>query len=167
MLLSSEDRYSVTTTNDESVLVREICESDLCECAAIFANTFSKPPWNEDWSAGLAHKRLLHLYRSAGFYGVLVQQDQVSAFVIGNIEPYLQEKIFYLREMCADVLQQRKGLGTKLIHHMEHGLRKKRVSRVYLMTTPTFPSAAFYLRQKFIKSEYFSVYTKNIATEFD
>jgi len=126
--------------------IRPITKSDIEELAALYASVFNSPPWNEPWTQKTAQERLEWIYESKGFLGFLVnEQESIQGMVLGNIEPFLGERAFYLREMLIRPDKQRKGLGAKLLKQLHVHLREMFVSRSYLITKNESPAAKFYL----------------------
>ena len=141
----------------------EIVRIDLWSCAKLFSRTFTKEPWNENWSTDSAYKRLEHFYDSKGFCGVLAKEDSVSGLVLGNIEPYFFGPIFYLREMCIDVNCQNNGIGTQLLLYIEGALRLKGVHNIYLLTEHNFPAAQFYQKRGYEADQNTGLYLKKLT----
>lgn len=142
--------------------IREITHKDLTACADIFSRTFSSEPWNEEWNITSALERLTCFFQSEGFCGVLAEEDNVVCFVMGNIEPFYSGPIFYLREMCTDMDNQSRGIGSQTLQFLEEKLRSKRVNNVYLLTEHGIPAAQFYQNRGFNVDRNTEFYSKNI-----
>ncbi len=141
---------------------RTIKESDIDGCSSLFAKVFSSAPWNEEWTKGLAFKRLSHFYESKDFLGVLAEKEGIVGFALGNIEPFCFGSMLYLREMCVDSALQRKGVGSGIIDALESELGHLNVKKVYLATERTIPAADFYQSKGFLHSEKLGFYAKSI-----
>jgi len=143
--------------------IRSISEQDLPTCAELFAQVFSQTPWNEPWSQEAAFKRLSHFYQSKGFTGVLLQDQSLVGFALGNIEPFYFGDLFYLREMCVDSATQNSGNGQLLMGALHEMLQQQGVKGIYLTTEKQIVAAKFYQKQGFKPSESMRFYSKRIG----
>ncbi len=143
---------------------RRLEHCDLEACAALFAQVFSAEPWDEPWRFDGALARLVHFHESPGFLGMLTLNDRGEAegFVLGNLEPYLECQLFYLREMCVDSRRQGQGIGLALYRALERELASRDVRAVYLATDRSIPAAGFYQRLGFRCSENMAFYAKGL-----
>ena len=128
------------------MIIQPITKSDIKELAALYVSVFSSPPWNEPWTQKSAQERLEWIYESRGFLGFLVKEkESIQGMALGNIEPFLGERVFYLREMMIGSDKQREGLGAQLLKQLHIHLKEIFVSRSYLITKNESPAAKFYL----------------------
>lgn len=146
--------------------VRNIEEGDIKACAVLFSSVFSSNPWREPWTVPLAFERLYHFYISRGFVGVLAEADGIQGFALGNIEPYCDGPIFYLREMCVHNDTQNKGVGTQVMAYLEAALHEVYVKSIYLATEKGISAAAFYKKRGFTCSETTAFFEKEIYIEY-
>jgi aminoglycoside 6'-N-acetyltransferase I len=137
---------------------------DLEACASLFAQVFSSEPWSEPWGFDGALARLVHFHESPGFVGMLTPSDrgEVAGFLLGNLEPYLEGRLFYLREMCVDSRWQGQGIGSRLYLDLERELAARDVRAVYLATDRGIPAAGFYQGLGFRCSESMAFYAKGL-----
>lgn len=142
--------------------IRNICEQDLPSCAELFAQVFSQAPWNEPWKQDAALKRLTHFYQSKGFIGVLLWDQKLIGFALGNIEPFYFGDLFYLREMCIDPTVQNTGYGKHLMQALQERLQQQDVKGIYLTTEQQITAAQFYQKQGFQPSESMRFYSKRM-----
>lgn len=127
------------------MLIRAIEPEDMDRISDLYASVFSSSPWNEPWSNEKAKRRLNHIFLSKDFIGLLVEiEESVQAIVLGNTEPFLDEKTFYLREMCVNPEFQENGIGQRLIQELHFKLKEINVSGVYLTTRNQLKAASFY-----------------------
>ena len=142
--------------------IREIRTEDLERCSDLYSRVFSGPPWSEAWNEANAYNRLNHFYRSEGFIGFLAEDEDVSGFVLGNLEPFLDGSWFYLREMCVDTKLQNQGVGTNLMSVLIDCLKLKDVKSIYLATEREIPAAAFYKKNGFIQEDKMEFYCRSV-----
>ncbi|MCE8011444.1 GNAT family N-acetyltransferase [Billgrantia desiderata] len=143
---------------------RRLERCNLQACAALFAQVFSSVPWNEPWHADGALARLEHFFESPGAVGVvgLGEGEELEGFLLGNLEPYLDGKLFYLREMCVATHRQGQGIGSQLYGVLEEELATSDVRAVYLATGRDIPAARFYQQLGFRCSEGMAFYAKGL-----
>lgn len=144
------------------MIIRNIQRTDLESCAALYADVFSSPPWNEPWTTQAALERLVHFYDSKGFAGVLANCDGLRGFALGNIEPFHTEHLFYLREMCIARKYQSQGVGSQIYRALEGELYSRKIEQVYLATERRIPAAKFYSAIGFKCAEEMGFYTKHV-----
>ena len=142
--------------------IREITKSDLEACSTIFSRVFSSPPWSESWTVSNALQRLSHFYNSEGFIGLLAEEVDVLGFVIGNSEPYQNDSIFYLREMCTDIDHQTHGIGSELIVSLDEKLKSLTIQNIYLATDMNIPAVDFYTKNGFSCEAKMAFYSKHV-----
>ena len=143
--------------------IRKIIDSDLDECSKIYLDVFSNPPWNEKWNLEIIGLRLSHFYGSKGFIGLLAESEgSVLGFVLGNTEPFYFGQVLYLREMCVQQNQQRKGIGARLYCALEPILIENKVASVYLTTRTNTPASQFYHDLGFSIEKQMGFFTKEL-----
>ena len=145
-----------------SSIIREINKDDLELCSELYAQVFSGPPWSEKWSKEKANERLSHFYKSEGFIGLVIANEGITGFVLGNSEPFLDGNWFYLREMCVAKDRQGKGAGTALLKQLNETLAAKSVKNIYLATDRNIPAAKFYIKNGFSQEEKMGFYYKEV-----
>lgn len=146
------------------MLIRCFETRDLEDCSKLYAEVFSKDPWNEKWDFKIAEKRLSHFLNSEGFVGILAhEKSSVVGFAIGNIEPFLEGNIFYLREMCVHPDYQNGGVGSKIISKTEEVLTELNIKSIYLFTDRKIPAAYFYKKHGYRHDKDLTIFTKDIS----
>ena len=135
------------------MILRDLFPSDLAPCAALFASVFSAPPWNENWTPGNALRRLSECAATPGFLGVLMETDGAPAgFAVGYLQAYMDEKHYYLLELCVAPTLQRQGVGGALIDALGARLKEAGASRLYTLTARETPAQKFYEKAGFYVS---------------
>lgn len=133
--------------------IREIAPSDIDPCAQLFVMTFSNPPWNENWPAEVARKRLADCAASPGFLGLLAgDADGVHGFAFGNVQHYGTERHYYLLELCVRTDRQREGIGGRLLTALRERMEADGIARIYTLTARDTPAQEFYLKQGYYTS---------------
>lgn len=89
---------------------------DLDECAAMYADAFTSPPWNQNWSHSAAFERLKSLYNGENSVSYKAfDQERICGFVIGEVEQWNASQLFLIKELCVAAPQQRKGIGRQIV----------------------------------------------------
>ena len=131
--------------NEAELVFSEIEDNDLLECAALFAESFKQPPWDEKWNIDDALERLSDFYHCPKTVAFKVLDNgYIVGFLIGNVEVWCEDNYFYLKEMCVSSTRQRAGVGRILMTHLEEVLLEKKIARAYLMTQRNSIPEQFY-----------------------
>jgi len=134
-------------------------EEHLDDCAALFVDVFSAPPWEEPWELADARKRLGDLFGVPGARGVcLVEDGRLLGFALGQVERSLGADHFRLSEMCVRTSEQRRGLGSTLLRALADALPG--VENWYLQTLRDGDAAAFYEKNGFRPARRMAVYVR-------
>lgn len=115
------------------VLIESMNHDRMAEYVRVFIAAFGGAPWHEPWTEEQAAARLRGFMETSSGYGLSVRENgQVTAFILGQFEPYYDGLRFYIQEFCCACPGQ--GVGTALLSELEHRLKEKGVVRTYLMT---------------------------------
>jgi aminoglycoside 6'-N-acetyltransferase I len=135
----------------ENLKIIEIKSVDeLTSCAALLAEVYNSPPWNDNWTVAKAKEKLECFFNSPKFYGwMCYDNDQLVGCCVGNIEPYFSGDYYYLKEMFVSVQAQRKGIGTGLMNALKEELEKVSISTIILFTSEEFFPFDFYKKTNF------------------
>ena len=145
--------------------ITEITSSDVEEFASLYASTFNLPPWNENWSVESAASRLICYRNTPNFVGFSARNDnELVGFIFGNYEPYQDESLFLLKEMCVHSNYQRSAIGTQLLNELHLRLSKERISTVNLLTRTGSSAESFYLKNGYYKSQSTRLYVARLST---
>ncbi len=134
-------------------------------CAELCCDAFSKAPWSEQWEYPQALDRLNGIFSTPDFIGLCVlERGEVVGFCMGNIEPFMEKKLYLLREMCISGKYQGKGIGTTLLQNLERKLSSEGVSGINLLTKPDTITEKFYLNNGYNVSASYRFYYKKLCT---
>ena len=129
---------------------RAIETSDIEEITDLYVGVFNSHPWDDGWSTEAASERLGQLISHSNSVGfVCIDNIRIIGFVIGHTERWVNDYHFHLKEMCTNIDQQRKGVGTILLNALSEQLRAMNVSAIFLETMPEGPASAFYHKNGF------------------
>jgi aminoglycoside 6'-N-acetyltransferase I len=133
-------------------IIRLVKQADLPACARLYVRAFNEEPWNDHWTVPAAHQRLMDIFNTPRFYGlVCIQDGEILAALFGNIERWYAGNHYQLKEMFVDPACQRSGLGGSMLARLQRDLRKKDVKQVYLFTSCGDWVPRFYLKHGFKK----------------
>ena len=122
----------------------------LSQCAELFIDAFSTPPWNERWAPTAAVDRLTDAYQTPGAYSlVAIEEGAILGFLIGAVETWYKGYHYQVKELCVGVSYQRRGVGKALIETLQQRLSGKEVTTIYLLTMRHSVAETFYLQNGF------------------
>jgi len=121
---------------DEGKIERITSAAIFEECAEVLMDAYNRPPWNDNWNKNAATALLTCYYNSPEFMGwAAIAGNKVVGCGVGNIEPYYNGNIFYLKELFVAARYQNQGLGKRLITAMKQDWAKAGVKMVILLTS--------------------------------
>lgn len=133
--------------------LRPIQPADVDACAQLFATVFSNPPWNETWTPASALRRLADCAATPNFLGMLAEDtDGPVGFAFGYLQHYMDEKHYYLLELCVDTRRQRQGVGGALMTALHAQIQAAGANRIYTLTARDTAAQAFYEKAGFYVS---------------
>lgn len=135
-------------------MIRRYIPSDLDECASVFKNAFSAPPWNEEWSMELAKIRIEELLSAPASIGYVYEENScIIGFVAGRKTTYLHGIEYFIDEFCISPDTQGQGIGSKMIDCISHELKELGFVDIVLNTVRDFPAEKFYLKNGFVRKD--------------
>ena len=133
-----------------NMLYEFINENHLPEISKMYIEAFNAPPWNEKWTSEIVHKRLLQMMNCEGFIGLASLKDNVvNGMILGNIEYFYNCTHFQIKEFCVAMHLRKTGIGTQLLSEFEKRLLEYGVDEIYLLTSRTDKTEAFYQKRGF------------------
>lgn len=143
--------------------ITEIKNSNIQIHAQLLVDTFTEEPWLEDWTVETAYSRLICYQHTPNFIGLsCVKDDELIAFIFGNIEPYQKSFHFLLKEMCVKKKFQGEGIGKKLIENLHEKLKKEKVGSVILLTQKESLAEKFYMSSGYALADSMGLYFKKL-----
>lgn len=144
--------------------IRPFSPSDLSDCAALFVEVFSQPPWNDRWpSQERAREYLASVVGMPGFRGYVAHHgNRVLGACLGHLKPWWSGPEFFIDEMYVAPNAQRRGIGGELLAAAEQDLRARGVRRLVLLTARGFGAEAFYRRNGFAVNPRIVLLTKEL-----
>lgn len=135
----------------EDITLKMIDSTDsLKKCAALLAEAYNAPPWQDNWTEEKAFEKLNFYFNSPNFYGLMAfQGDKIAGGCVGNIEPYFTGNYFFLKDMFVSVGSQRQGVGSRLIMALREYLDSSGVNTIILFTSNQHFTYDFYMKNDF------------------
>lgn len=133
--------------------IRSLLPADIPACAALFSKVFSNPPWNENWTPESARRRLADCAATPNFIGVLAEDEpDPMGFAVGYLQHYMDERHYFLLELCVDTQRQRQGIGSALLNELTTLIKAAGANRAYTLTARDTAAQAFYEKAGFYVS---------------
>lgn len=133
--------------------IRSFLDADIPACATLFSALFSSPPWNENWTIETAHRRLADCAATPNFIGVLAEDAQgLAGFAVGYLQHYMNERHYFLLELCVDTRRQRQGVGSALMTELHSRIKEAGANRAYTLTARDTAAQKFYEKAGFYVS---------------
>lgn len=127
--------------------ILQLDETHLKECSLIYIDTFNEEPWNDNWTEVSSYIRLDEIYRTPGFIGLMViENESVLGAVFGNLETWFEGYMYNLKEMFIKKSEKGKGVGSMLFKHLEDELKNHEVTSISLFTSKGDFTEKFYLK---------------------
>lgn len=125
---------------------RQFQTADLQFCAKLFIDTFSRPPWQDQWKdEDHACRYLRDFIDAPGFIGFVAEQAGLPvAFCIGNLRHWWQGDEFFVQEFFVIPSHQGKGIGQGLMGFTKKTLSERGVNALCLLTSRGSPAERFY-----------------------
>ena len=147
----------------DKMTITEIKNSNIQTHAQLLVDTFTEEPWLEDWTIDIAHNRLLCYQNTSNFIGLsCLKNNELIAFIFGNIEPYQNSSHFLLKEMCVKKEFQGEGIGKKLIAKLHGKLKQEKVDSVILLTQKESLAEKFYMSSGYELADSMGLYFKKL-----
>lgn len=99
-------------------------DEHLDAAADLYVAVFNAPPWDDAWTREAARRRLGDALATPGSLGLALLGDGLLGFALGHREPWYDGEHYYLKELCVRADRRRRGLGARLLRHLEGELRR-------------------------------------------
>lgn len=130
------------------IAYKDMSIEDIDALSALYAEAFNAPPWNDEWTAETAAKRLRQMILAPGFYGLCAyRQGALCGMILGSKEQFYNGMMFHIREFCVKPSLRGQGIGTQILSDFEDRLRREGVKSVWLLTSRQDGTEGFYERR--------------------
>lgn len=116
--------------------LKQTAIEDIDKLSKIMKSAFTKEPWNEKWSENECYERLEIFYRSGGFIGYTLMNDDKMELggAFGYVVPYAGKKEYILQEFFISPGYEGEHLGTFLMSELLKKLQEEGVDIIHLYT---------------------------------
>lgn len=121
------------------------------ECADLFIDVFTKPPWNDTYNSREQVITFFQNYIDNNYFVgyVLKEQTIIIALSIGMKKPWINGMEYYIDQFCVKSDFQGKGIGSYFLRLIEHEIQIEKMNAIMLNTESGFPSENFYRKNGF------------------
>lgn len=133
--------------------LKEININNIEEIKSLFAEIFTKEPWNDDWSdLTQLHEYIMDLIGNRNSLTLgLFENDELIGLSMGSIMHWHIGTEYYIFEFCIKTEYQSKGIGTEFLQAVEQYAKNKEITHIFLQTERTVPAFNFYKKNGFIE----------------
>ncbi|RRJ61731.1 GNAT family N-acetyltransferase [Paenibacillus oralis] len=124
--------------------IRHYSFEDFQGCVELFIHVFNQEPWKDNWTQEKARQYLQDYIDTPGFKGVVADDINIKGFIMGIRKRWWSGDEFFINEMCVDTANQRSGVGTRLLDHLDNALKSEGIERITLLTSKGVPAEQFY-----------------------
>lgn len=143
----------------EEIKIRKAINKDLKKISEIFRTEYRKPPYNEKWSEKDSLKKIKE-YLKKNYIFVLEIRKEIVGFIIGSTFLWYDGQRGFIDEIVISLNFQGKGLGKKLMNHIEKFFKKKEIKRISLASSKK--AKAFKIYKKLGFKEQFVTMAKKL-----
>ena len=131
--------------------ITKISEKHIEECADLFIDVFTKPPWNDTYNSREQVITFFQNYIDNNYFVgyVLKEQTSIIALSIGMKKPWINGMEYYIDQFCVKSDFQGKGIGSYFLRLIEHEIQIEKMNAIMLNTESGFPSEIFYRKNGF------------------
>lgn len=148
------------------MIFKEMSKEEMPELAALYVSAFNKAPWNDKWSIESASMRLTQMIDSVGSYGMSIYDDNgLIGMILGHSQHYYDGTYFEIKEFCVDNNKSGKGLGSQILTTFLEKLKKRNISKVFLVTYRVAETEGFYQKNGFMSVDNLLVMDKKLDLE--
>jgi len=139
-------------------------EKHLPQLSEMYVEAFNAPPWNDEWTLESAYERLLQMMKCEGFYGLVAidNNHSICGMIMGNHEIYFTGIHFHIKEFCVRTKLRRAGIGSALLKEFENHLAQKGIESIYLFTSKTDETEAYYQKMDYNSNQGMIMMGKNL-----
>jgi len=132
-------------------VIKELDISMIEEIKALFADIFTKEPWNDDWSdAEQLHAYITDLIGNRNSLSLGLYEDgELIGLSLGSIMHWCRGTEYYILEFCIKTDRQGRGLGSFFLTEAQRIAEERGATHIFLQTERTVPAYAFYRKNGF------------------
>jgi ribosomal protein S18 acetylase RimI-like enzyme len=129
------------------MMIRLITRQDLRTCAAIYAEAFAAPPYNDVWTPETAEEMLSGLLDRDPYHCWLIEEsNNILGFAFCTTFGTFRGTV---QEFAIAPAHQRRGLGTRLMDHILSEFQAEGIQNADLIANQDAPAYRFYRQYGF------------------
>ena len=131
--------------------ITKISEKHIEECADLFIDVFTRPPWNDTYSSREQVVNFFQNHMACNYFVgyVLKEQACIIALSIGMKKPWINGMEYYIDQFCVKTDLQGKGIGSYFLKLIENEIQTEKMNAIILNTERGFPAEKFYKKNGF------------------
>ncbi|MBR9691312.1 GNAT family N-acetyltransferase [Candidatus Woesearchaeota archaeon] len=111
--------------------IRRAAKKDIKRISEIIKTEYGKPPYNDKWTDRTALKTVKEYFRHKSIFVAEIEKE-IAGFIIGYVYSYESGPMGYVNEFIVSSEFQKRGVGKKLMKHIENYFKKKKVKKIAL-----------------------------------
>lgn len=120
----------------------------------IYAEAFSREPWNDPWKPEDAAVHIGELMESKTSYGLeYVINGEIAGFILGTSMLFHYSRTFEINDLAVDPAYQNRGIAKKLMERLLSDIKERGMVGVHLITAGESFLPEFYERFGFDKEK--------------
>ncbi len=153
--------------NNTKYCFKRLDESYSGEIRELFANVFTKEPWNDDWSDENQLRLYIHdlVGQDNSLTFGLYEGNELIGVSMGHIKHWYTGTEYYIDELCISTEKQGQGAGTLFVGEIEKACGEMGLTHLFLLTGKDVPAFRFYKKQDFRAAENMVAFAKNLRNK--
>lgn len=131
--------------------LRQIGLEQTEEIKTVIRETFSQPPWNDDWQdAAQFHAYILDLIGNRNSLSLgLYDGDDLIGVSLGRIKHWYAGTEYWIDDLAILPRAQGGGLGAKFLEQIERFILSREIVGIVLFTEKDIPAYGLYVKRQF------------------
>jgi len=138
-------------TENTKLKVEELNVSYIEQIKAVILETFSREPWNDDWSdKDQFHAYILDLIGNPNSLSLgLYENNELIGVSLGRIKHWYTGTEYWIDDLAILPKTQGRGCGSKFIDLIEDYIKEQGVVGIVLFTEKDIPAYGLYIKKSF------------------
>ncbi|MBO4407154.1 MAG: GNAT family N-acetyltransferase [Clostridia bacterium] len=131
---------------------------------ALFADVFTREPWNDDWSDGEQLDLYIEDLTGQGnslTFG-LYEDSALIGISMGYTKHWFRGTEYVIEEFCVRTECQGKGAGSAFLSGIEQAIREMGLKHIFLLTDSTVPAYGFYKKNGYTELKTHAAFAKTL-----
>lgn len=136
--------------------VKKICTDNIEEIKFIIKDTFSREPWNDNWTDEQQfHSYILDLIdnKNSLSLGLYDDENNLVGVSLGRIKHWYAGTEYWIDDLAILPSVQGRGYGSQFIDMIENFIKKLDITGIVLFTEKDIPAYNLYIKKAFKEKE--------------